>query len=201
LGGVKEIAVVVGHQAEKIQRAIARYNMEESARVVSVFNPHWRFPNGRSLFAARHFTADDDFILTMSDHLLDLAIIEVMQATQMKADAILAVDRKIDTIPDLDDATKVCVSKSGQIREIGKQLEEYNAIDCGVFRLKSTVYRTLWLAHAMGKYSLSDTMSILAKNDNFCGVSIGEARWQDIDDGYMLDAAESLIESRERGVA
>jgi len=53
----------------------------------------------------------------------------------------------------------------------------------------------------MGKYSLSDAMSILAKNDNFCGVSIGEARWQDIDDGCMLDAAESLIESRERGVA
>jgi len=118
-GGVEEIAVVVGHQAEKIRRAIALYNMEESARVVSVFNPHWRFPNGRSLFAARPFTAHDDFILTMSDHLLDLAIIEVMQATQMKTEAILAIDRKIDTIQDLDDATKVCVSKNGKIRKIG----------------------------------------------------------------------------------
>ena len=195
-GGVDEIAVVVGHQAEKIRRAIAVYNMRESTHIISIFNPHWRFPNGLSLLAAKQFTAHEDFILTMSDHLLDPEIITLMQTASFPADAILAVDEKIDTIQDLDDATKVLINKSGQIQAIGKTLEHYNAIDCGVFRLNKAVYGTLLLANATSKYSLSDSMTILASNGMFYGVSIGKARWQDIDDGYMLDAATSLIGSR-----
>lgn len=200
-GGIEEIAVIVGYQSEVINQAVAIYNRRERANIQTIFNSRWREANGLSLSAAKDFTAKDDFILTMSDHLLDPQIIKTMQQTPISSDALLAIDKKIDTIADIDDATKVLINPYNRIVSISKSLKSYNAIDCGVFRLKETIYHALSDARREGDASLSAGMHILADKGRFFGVDIKDAYWQDVDDGAMLDAAEELLQLKERHVA
>src|SRR5260370_7397178 len=94
-------------------------------------NPEWQKQNGVSvLAAANHMTSL--FLLTMSDHLFDESIVDLLIDSSDPDLLNVALDRKLDAIFDLDDAMKV-QTRGGQIVAIGKHLRNYDAIDTGMF--------------------------------------------------------------------
>lgn len=194
--GCTRVVVVLGYGAAAIRTAV-RNQYAGPLTVAFVRNDRYDLSNGLSVLAARP-KVDGPFLLTMADHILGR---ELMKAacvhTPPSRGATLLVDRKIDTIFDLDDATKVRVT-DGSIEDIGKHLSDYNAIDTGVFVCTQHLMDALQdIADTEGDASLSDGIRHLAERDRMRTLDIGDGFWQDIDNAEMLAHAEEVLAERE----
>ena len=101
------------------------------------------------------------------------------------------MDSKIESIFDLPDATKV-VSDSQQVRQMGKDLETFDAIDTGIFALTPSVFEAMHESASRGDQSLTGGISVLARTEGVHTWDIGERRWIDIDTPEALQEAERL---------
>jgi choline kinase len=178
--GVREAAVVIGYQGDQIRNALA---METSLglEVQFVENPHWEKSNGVSLLQAASFV-DRGCLLTMADHLFAPEIVRRLVSVDLPPGACsLGVDYDVERCFDIDDATKVQV-ESGHIAQIAKDLDSYNAVDTGVFRITPALVDELARVEAQhGDASLSDGVRALAQRGLFYATDIGDARWIDVD--------------------
>lgn len=186
IAGARRILVVTGFRADRVAE---RAEAVSQGDVEVVFNAAWERSNGLSLLACRRFVSEP-FALMMSDHLFDPSILaDLMSLELLPGSVTLAVDRKIDSIFDLDDATKVWI-EGGRIAEISKSLEHYNAVDCGLFACTPAIFEALGeVADARGDCSLSDGMTAIAERRRFLPFDIGGRWWQDVDTPEMLEAA------------
>src|SRR5947207_15956468 len=124
--GIKKVNFVVGYESA---RMIARVKPLIPSGLESCFieNPEWQKQNGISLLAvANHMTSP--FLLTMSDHLFDESIVDLLIDSSDPDLLNVALDRKLGAIFDLDDAMKV-QTRGDRILQIGKDLTRYDAID------------------------------------------------------------------------
>ena len=177
--GIKKINFVVGYESERVR---ARVKHLEAADLEFCFieNPDWRRQNGISaLAAADHVTAP--FLLTMSDHLFDSSIVDLLLGGAAPAKLNLAIDRKIGSIFDLEDAMKV---------------KTYDAIDTGLLLCPLEIFEYLERAKKNGDCSLADGVRLMASEGKARAVDIGNAWWQDIDTPAMLACAETQLRSR-----
>ena len=185
--GIRTVHAVMGDNSEQLSTELAPL-FPRGLRFNTVLNPEWRKQNGISVLAAAgHVEAP--FILAMGDHLFDFAVLEALIAGADASQVNLAVDRKIDSIFDLDDATKVRAD-GDRLLEIGKQLEDYNAIDTGMFLCSAEIFTYLKAAQRDGDCSLSDGVRLMATDGKVRAVDIGDAWWQDVDTPEMLARAE-----------
>ncbi|CAN5500989.1 N/A [soil metagenome] len=202
--GVRTLHAVTGGHNAQLAGLVAPL-VPSSMRFNPISNPEWQKQNGISvLCAADHVQVP--FFLTMGDHLFEFEVLERLVAGAERELVNLAVDRKIGSIFDLDDATKV-VTKGERIIDIGKQLEHYDAIDTGVFLCSGLIFEALRAAAAErgGDCSLSDGMRLLAAEGKARAVDIGDGWWQDVDTPEMLQQAEEksarLLRHRSRSGA
>ncbi|MBN1944315.1 MAG: NTP transferase domain-containing protein [Bradymonadales bacterium] len=199
-GGVGRAIVVLGFRADDIRQALDAYHRPDMT-VQTVLNPHFHKANGLSVLAAKPLLPDR-FLLTMSDHLLDHRIIRLAGESDPGQGVVLCVDRKLDTIFDMDDATKV-LTRDQIILRIGKELTEYNAVDTGVFHCSSALLDALQFVYLQRQdCSLSDGMQALAAKGLARTLDIGDLGWQDVDTPQMLEeAARKLKLELEIGVS
>ena len=192
VAGCDKIIIVLGWEAKALERAI-RFNYQGPLEVEFVLNDRYDLKNGISvLSAAPH--VDGEFILTMSDHILDPKIMHLIRESRpSRGGAALCVDYKLDSILDMDDATKVFVEK-GLIRAIGKELKEYNCIDTGVFIGTPVLMEAIeGIYKNSGDASLSQGVQVLAEAGRMEAINIGDAYWQDVDTPEMLSYAEKML--------
>ena len=124
--GVETVHVITGYNSEPLLAGLKPL-IPAGMTLHAIHNPEWQKQNGVSVLAAKPHLLSP-FLLTMGDHLFGAQIVEL---TIKDADSRLlnvAVDRKLDTIFDLDDAMKVKTS-GDRVVSIGKDLNEYDAID------------------------------------------------------------------------
>ena len=185
--GIERFVIVTGHQGPMVRRWFARSPLR-STPVTWVENPEYHKKNGVSLLQARS-AVDGPFLLLMSDHIFEPATAaSLLQQSLASTEAILAVDRKLKSIFDLDDATKVACM-NGYVTRIGKDLTRYDAIDTGMFLCTPGVFDALASVIEDGNCSLSDGMQYLASHGKLRAYDIEDAIWQDIDTPEMLDFA------------
>ncbi len=185
---IEEFVIVLGYRGDLI-RDWFEHRWTGKARFTWVDNPDYHKSNGVSALKARN-AIHSNFLLLMADHVFE-AKTAWMIARQRLApgEVILGVDPKIDRIFDLDDATKV--RRSGKrIVEIGKELENYDAIDTGMFLCSPALFDELECAGKEGNCSLSDGMRRLARRGLLRGVEIGDAEWHDLDTPEAFAHAE-----------
>lgn len=78
----------------------------------------------------------------MADHLFDSSILADLRGAQGVGEVTLAVDPRIESVLDLKNATKVL--RSGEtIVDIGKNIKEYDAVDCGLFYCTQALFAAL----------------------------------------------------------
>jgi len=107
----------------------------------------------------------------------------------------IAVDRKLDSIFDFDDAMKVRTRKD-RVTDVGKHLREFDAIDTGLFVCPLEIFDYLERAKSesgRNDCSLADGIRLMADDDKVRAIDIGESWWQDVDTAPMLDHAEKQI--------
>jgi histidinol-phosphate aminotransferase len=190
--GIREAVVVTGHMGEQIRRAL----LAEPSLALSltfVENTLYAKKNGVSLLAARDHVVEGT-LLTMADHLYSPEIVRRLRALDMpRGSSALATDYDIDRCFDLDDATKVRI-ENGRIVDIGKEIEAYNALDTGVFRIGPELTNELAAVFEQhGDCSLSDGVRALAKKGRFLACDAGDARWIDVDTPAALQRAEAML--------
>lgn len=185
--GVKTVYAVVGFESETLM-AEMQTSIPQNLRVCFIHNEAWQKQNGISVLAASpHLTSP--FFLTMCDHLFERSMIELLRDHAAMDQLNLAIDRKIETIFDLDDAMKVQTC-GDRLIAIGKDLPNYDAIDTGVFLCPPIIFDYLERAKRNDDCSLADGVRLMAVDAKVRAIDIGNAWWQDIDTPEMLRHAE-----------
>lgn len=190
--GCSKIVIVLGHGHKEIEEAISRLYQGETP-LAFVFNEQFNLSNGVSVLAAED-QLSDVFIMTMADHILGDKLMEIAKSHTPKVDsAALLVDYKIDTIFDMDDATKV-FSENGKIKSIGKQIDDFNCIDTGVFVCTHGLLKSLRSHYNKnGDTSISEGVQDLAEEGMMFTVDVEDGFWQDVDTPEMLHYAEQEL--------
>lgn len=188
--GIKKVNFVVGYQGARMSAAVKQL-VPAGLESRFIENPDWQKQNGISLLAAAK-DLSAPFVLSMSDHLFDKAIVDLLIKSADLGLLNLAVDRKLASIFDLDDAMKV-QTRGNQIVAIGKTLRDYNAIDTGLFVCPPEIFAYLERAKRNEDCSLADGVRLMAEDNKARAVDIGDAWWQDVDTPQMLQHAEKEI--------
>jgi 1L-myo-inositol 1-phosphate cytidylyltransferase len=192
--GITTVHAVVGFEAETLRRELPALAPDELT-LHFVENPDWRKQNGVSVLAAApHVRAP--FLLTMSDHLFDPVILDLLVRSGPPERLHLAVDRKLASIFDPDDAMKV-QTRGDEIVTLGKELHQYDAIDTGLFLCAADLFDHLAQVQCvMGDCSLADGVRSLGALGLARAVDIGAAWWQDVDTPEMFAVAEAHLRAR-----
>lgn len=185
--GVKTLHAVVGPNGDELAAAVAPL-LPAHMRLLPISNRNWQKQNGVSLLTASG-KVRAPFFLAMGDHLFESSILERLIAHADLSRLNLAIDKKIGSIFDLDDAMKV-QTRDNLIVAIGKKLEHYNAIDTGIFLCPEIMFEYLGRALQDGDCSLADGVRLMAAEGNALALDIGDAWWQDVDTPAMLARAE-----------
>ncbi|MDQ6624962.1 MAG: NTP transferase domain-containing protein [Verrucomicrobiota bacterium] len=185
--GVRTVHAVMGANSERLADAL-RPLIPPTMEFHVIVNPEWQKQNGVSVLAAAP-QLQSRFFLTMGDHLFEYAILESLFSSQAPGALKLAVDRKIDSVFDLDDAMKV-QTDGDRIVAIAKDLPRYDAIDTGVFLCSPEIFSYLERAKRNGDCSLADGVRLMAADGKAHAVDIAGAWWQDVDTPEMLARAE-----------
>jgi 1L-myo-inositol 1-phosphate cytidylyltransferase len=194
-GGATDFVVATGYEAERVEAALPGLAERVGAPVEAVRNPDWERPNGLSVLAARP-RLDGDFVLLMSDHLFDPAILSSLIAGRRAEAALtLAADRDVaNPRLDLDDATKLRLDSDDRIAAIGKALADYNAIDTGIFLATPALFGAIAASVAAGgSGSLSEGVERLARDGSAWGFDTEGRWWLDVDDEPAFRRAEAEL--------
>lgn len=190
--GASRVVVVTGHEADKVEAALARLAERAGIPVVAQRVDDWSKPNGFSVMAGAA-RIDGDYLLMMADHIFSAEILQrLARVGAADRGVTLGIDRRVDSpLIDPDDATWVSTGDRGFIRAIGKTIPEYDAVDCGAFLATPELASAIAEAVAAGKSgSLSDGMQRLADKGRAATLDIGEAWWLDVDDPRAHALAE-----------
>jgi len=191
--GIQVVHIVTGWNGDALLAGLKPL-IGSKVKLKVIHNPKWQKQNGISVLAAAPHL-DSPFLLTMGDHLFDPSIVDLAIRNADSNSVNLAVDRKLDAVFDLADAMKV-KTKGDLIIAIGKQLEDYDAIDTGLFVCSPEIFKYLEQATDDGDCSLADGVRAMAADEKVRAIDIGDAWWQDIDTPQMLAQAEKILGNR-----
>jgi choline kinase len=194
-GGATGFVVVTGYEPEPLEAFLAELSGTSNLPIEIVRNDDWTRPNGVSVLAAAS-RLDSEFILLMSDHLFDPAILRDMIAADRGGAALtLGADHAVaNPLLDLDDATKIELGEDGRILRIGKTLANYDAIDTGIFIATPALLEALRASLAAGGAgSLSEGVQALADSGQAFTRDIGGRWWLDVDDEAAFAKAEAAL--------
>jgi choline kinase len=188
--GISTAHFVVGYESERVI-ANAKQLIPPRIKASFIENREWEKQNGISLLAAASHVSGP-FLLTMGDHVFEDKVVERLLDNFEPGLLNLAIDRKIESIVDLEDAMKV-QTHGNKVTGIGKNLQSYDAIDTGLFVCPLEIFA--YLEQAKGKNggsdcSLANGVELMAVDGKVRGIDIGSARWHDIDTPQVLEHAE-----------
>lgn len=199
--GIKTVDFVVGYESGRMIEQVKQF-LPSDLSASFIENRDWQKQNGISLLAAAGHVSKP-FLLTMSDHLFDDAVIDRLLDSSEPGFLNIAVDRKLDSIFDLEDAMKVQTC-GDRITNIGKNLSHYDAIDTGLFVCPLQIFDYLERAKSgsgRSDCSLADGVLLMAGDDRVRAIDIGDAWWQDVDTPQMLKYAERQMSERIQSAA
>lgn len=189
-GGVREIGIVIGYRGEDLRAGLSDY--EHHAKLSFFSNEEYEKPNGTSVLKARDFVTGPTLLL-MSDHLWSSRLLKSVASYPLaEQESVLGVDGRIGACFDLDDATKVQV-RGDCILRIGKELDDYNALDTGLFLITPALIEALDRVNGPEGCSLSEGVAALAAEGRMKAADVGDATWIDVDTPESHAEAERLI--------
>jgi choline kinase len=180
--GISEIAIVVGFLADKVI-AVLGNGSNFGVRLQYIFNPDYRGGNAISVYKARTWAQGEPIVLCMGDHLIKRKLVDNLLNSPAISN-ILCVDYAPAKHHQIDEATKVTVDSDGCIKDIGKDLIYWDALDTGVFLLTETFFQALGeLVSKLGiDVEISDVVRFLVSREHrFDTCDVSGYFWADVD--------------------
>jgi len=189
--GIREVILITGYKSEEIKSYLDTHLQLKEFRLTYVYNEDWEKGNGTSFLKAQDYVKDD-FLLLMCDHIFESSLIEKVKNTPLSDTlSILVVDNNPKGYIDKADATKVVI-KEGKIVNLGKNLSQFDGLDCGLFLHSKEVFNFL-APYASQINSLTQAMRIIAKAGKLKPLYCQGKFWIDIDTPLLLKKAEKLL--------
>jgi len=186
--GINDFLIVTGYKGELIQKKLGE-GKKLGVNITYVSNSQWQNGNATSLIAAREELHDDkNFILSMSDHIYNETLI-FKALNDYNGKPMVCVDRSPIHVKDIEDATKVMVGLDGLVKDIGKEIWDWNCIDTGVFILPSNVFNIL---DETGS-ELSKLMMMLVEARKLVACDVTGIPWLDVDNLRDLEYARTVV--------
>jgi choline kinase len=180
--GIRNIAIVVGYLANEVRCNIgdgSRYGVN----LHYLENLDYLGGNAISAWKAKSWSAGEPVVLCMGDHIIQTDIIQRLLNTDIVTDT-LCVEYRPALGHDAEEATKVALFEDGSIRDIGKELAKWDAVDTGVFLLTEKFFNTveeLAQVHGMS-IEMSDVIRfMIARGHRFKTCDVSGCSWMDID--------------------
>src|ERR1700690_929562 len=190
--GIQQLAVTVGYGGAAVRRHVAtstRLPSGAKRRVTFFENPDWQGPNGLSVLSAQSFVTERT-LLVLSDQIAAPALLRELGALPAASGpTVLAVDRDLPRVFDIDDATKVRLA-ADHVTEIGKGLRAYDAVGTGLYVMAPSLCETL---ARLSRPSLTEGIAAAARAGLVVGHDVGAKLWQDVDTPQMKLHAEWLL--------
>jgi choline kinase len=190
---ITSVNFVVGYESGRMIKQVKQL-IPSGLSASFIENRDWQKQNGISLLAAAGHLSQA-FLLTMSDHLFDTAVVDRLLDSFDPDFLNIGVDQKLDSIFDLEDAMKVR-TRGNRIADIGKNLRHYDAIDIGLFVCPLEIFDYLERVKSRSgtnDCSLADGVQLMAGDDKVRAIDIGDGWWQDVDTPSMLQHAEKTM--------
>ena len=192
---IEDIIIVTGYLGYTIQEYFGD-GSKFHVRIRYAYNPIYKNGNGTSLKVAQQLLAKDDaFLLLMSDHLIDVNIVnKALRSVEHKP--LLCIDRQPRYPPQIKDATKVLVNSEGYIVNIGKDINRWNGVDTGVFLLDSSIFEAMEQAEKSSHFvTISDCIKGMITNGGpLWACDVSRLLWLDIDTLDDLKNAELILQ-------
>ena len=179
--GVTDVAIVIGHRGDEVKRTVGD-GSRQGLSIQYVTNSQYRLGNALSLYAAREFTGDDSFLLSMADHMVSQDLLARLLHIRDQGN-VLAVDFGV-SYRHQQEGTRVLVSPGGLVTRIGKKLSRWNGIDAGVFRLTPNIFKAIkdLIGENRREYQLSQAIRrMIQGGHNLFSCDISGCFWQDVD--------------------
>lgn len=184
--GVRDTTVVIGYRGEQIRAALN--NLRPCGMNISfIENPAWDEGNARSLWEVRGRA--EPFLLAMSDHLIEPALLSAL-LRQHNGRSALAVDYASSDDARADEATRAHVL-NGAVRDLGKTIDVWNALDTGIFWCTPDVFDAITPNRRDGEAGA--VFAALARAGKLDAVDVTGKRWIDIDTAADLRAADAWL--------
>ncbi len=198
--GADDFFVVIGYQGEGVRVFLDRLAERLGIGITTIVNEDWEKENGLSVLKARDCLYEP-FLLLMADHLFDPSIVrKLIEFSLADGGIALGVDgNRSNPLVDLEDVTRV-KTEGGKIRDIGKNIKEYNGFDTGLFVCTPAIFTTLErCAEETSDTSLSGAVRELATHGLVNAVDINGQFWIDVDDPEAFRRAENALLANLRG--
>ena len=141
--GADDFFVVTGYKGEGVRVFLDRLTERLGIGITPIVNEDWEKENGLSVLKARDYLREP-FLLLMADHLFDPSIVrKLIEFPLADGEIALGVDgNRSNPLVDLEDVTRVKTER-GKIRDIGKNMNEYNGFDTGLFVCTPAIFDAL----------------------------------------------------------
>lgn len=180
--GISEIAIVVGYLADKVIETLGN-GSNFGVRLQYIFNPDYYGGSAISIYKARSWAQGEPIVLCMGDHLIERKLVDNLLKSPAIAN-ILCVDYAPAKHHQVDEATKITVDSDGCIKDIGKDLLYWDALDTGVFLLTEHFFQALdELVPRLGiDIEISDVVrSLISRGHRFDTCDVSGYFWADVD--------------------
>ena len=203
--GIRDIVVVVGFQAAKVEEHLAARS-DEGLNITTLFNPFFQVAdNLGSVWLTRPLMQDGDFLILNGDTLVTPELV-----AEVLAGATEGINVTIDVKPTYDsDDMKVVKNAEGRLLAIGKTLplEQVNAESIGFLVFKGwgancfadTVDAVMHTAEGVKSWYLR-VIGRIAENFQVNTVSIEGHAWGEVDFPADVARAQALTSLWHRGV-
>ena len=154
-----------------------------SVRLKYIYNSDYLGGNAISVYMAREWAQGEPVILCMGDHLIERKMVKRLLDRQILSET-LCIDYTPSHHHQLAEATKVIVDGAGCIKDIGKELVFWDAIDTGIFLLTESFFQALdELIPRRGiDVEISDVIRFLISHGHrFDTCNVSGCSWADID--------------------
>ncbi len=186
--GISEIAIVVGYLGDNVIEALGNGD-DFGVRLQYIYNSDYLGGNAVSVYKAREWAQGEPVILCMGDHLIDGEIVKRLLDRQAFSET-LCIDYALAHHHELAEATKVAVDGAGYIKDIGKDLVYWDALDTGVFLLADNFFQALHelIQHRGIEVTISDvTRFLVGQGHPFDTCDVSGCSWADVDTKEDLD--------------
>ncbi|MBA7625780.1 Bifunctional IPC transferase and DIPP synthase [subsurface metagenome] len=188
--GISQIAIVVGYLGDEVIEVLGD-GSSFGAELHYIYNFDYLGGNAVSVHKVKNWAQGEPIVLCMGDHLLDRELVQRL-LYRITIDETLCVDYTPVQPYEVAEATKVAIDDDGYIKNIGKDLVCWSAVDTGVFLLTKNFFKVLdGLAASLGtNVEMSDAIRFfISQGNRFNTCDVSGCFWMDVDTEEDLNEA------------